>query len=358
MNATVPHPLIDATEVTLDSRAPAIRAVEMLDRAVAKIVLVVDKNGKLIGSVVDGDIRRALLKGCTLNSPVREVMHPDPYVLPVDAPRQRILEMMRTMGIRHIPLITDSGRIAGLVAYDELSGLKYPPRGNMVVIMAGGKGQRLLPLTSEIPKPMVDISGRPMLEWILQRFLQYGFSRFAIAINHLGHVIEEHFGDGAAFGCHIDYIREKEFLGTAGALSLLPVPTQPIMVINGDILSSIDFAELMNFHEEGKYAATICARTYRSEVPYGVIQAKNGLMQSIVEKPVYEDIISAGIYVLSPGALRHVPKNMPTDMPGVLQALVKDKQRVGIFSLQQEWVDVGRLDDLELAKRAFIEKAS
>ncbi len=357
MNAA-PHPLIDASEVTLEAHVPMLRAIEMLDRAVAKIVLVVDQEGRLIGSVVDGDIRRALLKGCTLNSPVRDVMHTDPYVLPVDAPRARILEMMRTMGIKHIPLVTDKGRIAGLVAYDTLSGLKYPSRSNLVVIMAGGKGKRLMPLTTDIPKPMLEVGGRPMLEWITQRFLHYGFSRFAIAVNHLGHIIEEYFSDGAAFGCNIEYLREENFLGTAGSLSLLPEQTEPIIVINGDILSSLDFAELMDFHLEGKYTATVCARTHRSEVPYGVIETKNGLFAAIVEKPVHEDMISAGIYVLGPQALKSVPKNTPSDMPAVLTSLVRTKQRVGVFSMQEDWVDIGRLDDLEQAKRFFIEIAS
>ena len=215
-------PMIDATTITLSPSATIMQAVECIERSDAKIALVSDADGTLLATITDGDIRRAFLKGATLNSTVEQAMHRNPYTLCVSTPRGEIIETMRARDIRQVPLVDGTGSVVGVVMIDQLSGLAHPPRTNPVVIMAGGKGQRLMPLTQNCPKPMVDINGKPMLEWMLQRFVLQGFRQFYIAINYLGHMIEEYFGDGHAFGCHITYVRESEFLGTAGALSLLP----------------------------------------------------------------------------------------------------------------------------------------
>jgi len=212
--------------------------------------------------------------------------------------------------------------------------------------MAGGKGKRLLPITQDMPKPMVPVGGKPILEWILLRLTHYGFREFTFAINYLGHMIEDYFGDGSAFGCRIRYVKETEFLGTAGALSLLPPGDQhPLVVTNGDILTGLDF--------EGGYIASVCARAHRVEVPYGVIDVRDGCMRGIVEKPVYDNLISAGIYVLSPSVLSKIPREQVLDMPDLLLSLVHEDNKIGVFALEDEWVDVGRHDDLERAKRTF-----
>lgn len=348
------HPMADPAAMLISGNATALQAMQVIDTQPAKIALVIDDNRKLIGSVVDGDIRRALLRGQTLQTPVRDMMHKSPYTLPVTASRQAILETMRTLEIKQIPLLKQDGSIAGIAVHDVLVGIQHSPRPNRVVIMAGGKGKRLMPITSDMPKPMVPVGGKPILEWIIMRFTHYGFTNFTLAINYLGHMIEDYFGNGSAFGCHIEYVKEKEFLGTAGALSLLPKKEKhPLMVMNGDILSAIDFAEMMDYHEQGDFAASVCARVHRVEVPYGVIHMENGCMQTIIEKPVYDNIISAGIYVLSPEAVEAIPHNAVTDMPSLLLSLVNTGKRVGVFSLEDEWVDVGRHDDLERAQRSF-----
>ena len=346
-------PMMDVSNILLKEDATIMQAIACIDSSDAKIVLVNDASGKLVGSATDGDIRRAFLKGATLESPISGAMHTKPYTLAVGTPRNEIIETLKLHDIRQVPLVDAKGAVVGIVTLDQLTGLAHPPRTNPVVIMAGGKGQRLMPLTTNCPKPMVDINGKPMLEWMLQRFVLQGFHEFHIAINYLGHMIEEYFGDGSAFGCHITYIREQTFLGTAGALSLLTEKfDEPLLVINGDIMASIDFADVVDFHESSNAIATVCARPHRVEVPYGVIEMRDGVLHTIVEKPVHEDLISAGIYVLDPRALSYIEPNTVTDMPSVLLTLARDAQKVAVFPMREEWLDVGRHEDLELAKRA------
>ena len=353
-SAPGPSLLIDAAANMLAQDAPILQAMQILDRQQAKIALVVDAGGRLVGSVVDGDVRRGLLRGHALDAPVREIMHRTPAVLPVGTPRQKILETMHVLEIKQVPLVTLDGAVAGIAVHDLLLGLHHQELPNRVVIMAGGKGRRLMPITQDVPKPLVPVGGRPILEWIILRLTHYGFRRFTLAINYLGHMIEDYFGDGSAFGCQIEYAREKEFLGTAGALSLVdPGEQHPMLVMNGDILAALDFRDLVNFHDSDAYAATVCARAHRVEVPFGVIQLQDGCLQSIVEKPVYDNLISAGIYVLHPRVLKRIPPDTVLDMPDLLLSLVQDREKVGVFVLEDEWVDVGRHDDLERAKRSF-----
>ena len=346
--------LISATRNMLTEDASVLRAIEILDEAQAKIALVTDLQGRLVGSIVDGDIRRGLLRGLHLQSPVRELMSRKPFVLPKDSPRQKILEAMHLLEIKQIPLVTPEGSVVGIAVHDLLLGLQHQERPNHVVVMAGGKGKRLMPITQDLPKPMVRIGGKPILEWILLRLMHYGFRDFTFAINYLGHIIEDYFGTGSAFGCRIQYVKETEFLGTAGALSLLaPDHKHPLLITNGDILSGIDFGSMADFHAENGYDATVCARAHRIEVPYGVIQLEDGCLKGIVEKPVYDNLISAGIYVLSPEMLQKVPLNTVLDMPDLLLSLLHEYRKIGVFVLEEEWVDVGRHDDLERAKRSF-----
>lgn len=347
-------PLLDATANTLREEAPLREALRIVDSQEARIALVTDAAGQLVGCLVDGDVRRGLLRGHTLDSPVSQVMHRNPYTLPVGTPRQKIIETMHTLEIKQIPMLTPQGAVAGIAVHDLLLGLRHEELPHPVVIMAGGKGRRLMPLTQDLPKPMVQVGGKPILEWIILRLTHAGFRRFTLAINYLGHVIEDYFGDGTAFGCRIEYARERQFLGTAGALSLVRSdPDHASVVMNGDILSAIDFRELVRFHEAGGYDATVCARSHRVEVPYGVIHAEGGLLRGIIEKPSYDNLISAGIYMLSPAALRSIPPDTVLDMPDLLVARASAGQPVGVFTLEDEWIDVGRHDDLDRAKRTF-----
>lgn len=357
--STLNIPITDAASVIIKHDAPAINAVKIIDASNGKIALIIDESGKLIGSVTDGDIRRGLLKDLSLDMVVSLFMHSLPTAMPATSTRQQILDMMHALVIKQIPLVSDDGKIIGLTTQDLLQGMTHVLRNNPVIIMAGGKGKRLLPITKDIPKSMVEVGGRPILELIIQRFRVHGFHRFYIAINHLGNIIEDYFKDGESLGCEIKYLREEQELGTAGALSLLDKNiTDDLIIINGDILSSINFNDVLDTHLAKGSMATICARIHRMEVPYGVLRLQDdGLVENIIEKPVYENLISAGIYAIKPAALAYVPKNIFTDMPNLLMTLMQAGNKVGIYSLHEEWVDIGRPEDLEHARRGFTENA-
>ena len=352
------YPVIPAAEVQLAPAAPLLHALKIIEGSRARIALVVDSENRLIGSLTDGDIRRGLLAGCTLESPVSQAMYAKPSRLPSTSTRQDIIEAMRAAGIKQMPLVDADNILIGIAVYDMLTGFEPVAHSNPVVIMAGGKGQRLLPFTQDIPKPMVDVGGKPMLEHIVRHFIKQGFSEFYFAVNYLGHIIEEYFGDGGKLGCTIRYIREAQPLGTAGALSLIERPfDEPFIVINGDILTSVNFSAVIDYHLNVNSCATVCARAHRLEVPFGVIQLKDGMMQAIVEKPVYEDLVSAGIYVLSPEILQTLPKGKAADMPAVLQSLVQSGKKVAVFPLHEDWADIGRYDDLMQATQNIAAKA-
>lgn len=350
----ISFPLIPASEVEIIEELPVLKALEIIESSVAKIALVIDHSRKLLGSITDGDIRRAFLKGCTLQSPVREVMHLAPMTMLTSSAKNQIIEVMITEKIKQIPLLEVDGTLLGIAIYDMLTGFERVPRSNPVVIMAGGKGKRLLPLTADIPKPMIEVGGKPILEKILQHFITQGFSNFYFSINYLGNIIEDYFADGSKWNCNIKYVRETDFLGTAGALSLLKSELkESFIVINGDIITSLDFCDLLDYHESSKGIATVCARQHLTSVPYGVIKLKDGKLEAIVEKPIYEDLISAGIYAFTPKALDLIPTSTVIDMPDVLLSLAKDNQKVDIFPMKEDWVDVGRHADLEQLKLSF-----
>ena len=353
------YPFISAENIQIIETASILKAMETINSTDARIALVVDASGKLLGSVTDGDIRRNLLAGLTLESPVASAMHTNPYVMQASSTRSQLIEGMHNAQIKQMPLLKPDGTLLGIAVYDMITGFMRTARPNPVVIMAGGKGKRLWPLTRDVPKPMVEVGGKPMLEHIISQFVKQGFSDFHISLNYLGHIIEDYFGDGAMWNCKITYIREEESLGTAGALSLITKPfADPFILINGDILSSVDFCDLLDYHNENQAMATVCARLHRMEVPFGVLQLKEGNLEAIVEKPVYEDLINAGIYVMDPSVLSTIAKARVTDMPTVLQSLVQNRKKVAVFPLRDDWMDVGRLDDLLKAKHAFGERVA
>lgn len=351
---TPSYPVIPATQLQILDTATILKAMEIINNNDAKIALVVNKSGKLLGSLTDGDVRRGILSGLKLDSKAVAAMQKNPYIMPAISTRQQVIEGMHNAQVKQMPLIKPDGTLVGIAVYDIISGFMQTQRSNRVVIMAGGKGTRMWPLTRDIPKPMVEVGGKPMLEHIIQQFIRQGFTNFTITLNYLGHMIEEYFADGSMWNCHIEYVHEKESMGTAGALSLIEEPfAEPFILINGDILTSVDFGELLDYHISGDGMATVCARTHRMEVPFGVIQLNDGMLEAIVEKPVYENLISAGIYVMEPKVLKTIPKGKVTDMPTVLQSLAQNKKKVAVFPLRDDWMDVGRLDDLVKAKRQF-----
>ena len=246
-------------------------ALAAIEGSPGKIALVVDTNGRLLGTATDGDIRRALLNRISLDQPVSKAMNPAPHTAGPHERSEDILALMRRDKLRHIPVVDSEGKVIGLETLEEC--LEFARRDNWVVIMAGGEGRRLRPLTNDVPKPMLPIGKKPILETIIDNFVACGFSRFFLSVNYRAEQIEQYFGDGSSRGIKIEYLRERNAMGTAGSLSLLPErPPQPIIVMNGDILTNVKFHEILNFHQEHDAIGTMCVREYRFQVPYGVVR--------------------------------------------------------------------------------------
>ena len=328
-----------------------------IDSASTQVALVVDEHRRLLGTATDGDIRRGLLADLHLHSPIRLCMHVNPVVIADETSDTDVIATLRAKGLRHAPLVDAEGKVVGLKTLDDL--LQARRRDNPVVLMAGGLGSRLGELTRHTPKPMLPIGGRPILEHILLRMVDQGFQNFWLAVNYKAEVIERHFGDGSAFGCEINYLRETKRLGTAGALSLLPEEDlPPIVVCNGDLLTSIDFGALLDHHERTQAEATMAVRPHEVQIPFGVIEADEDEFVTVREKPVFQHIIAAGIYVLSPAARAMVPVDASFDMPDVFRTLVENGRRAAIYRMADYWIDIGRAPDLERAARDFNAQSS
>lgn len=333
----------------LISPAATIReAVQTIDSGSLQIALVVDADERLLGTVSDGDVRRAILHGVNLDSPVSEIMNRNPTVATPDDDRNTILAMLQAKELRRIPIVDGNGRVIRLESLDEL--VRHPPRENAVVLLAGGLGTRLRPLTNDTPKPMLSVGGKPLLETIILNFIEYGFRRFYVAVNYKAEIVENYFGDGSKWNVHISYIREDEKLGTAGPLGLLPArPEQAIVVMNGDLLTKIDFDLLMNFHASHGARATMCVRNYDFQVPYGVVKLDSHRLLAIEEKPVQRFFVNAGIYVFEPEVLDLVPPNEYLDMPTLFEGLIQKNMEAAVFPIREYWLDIGHQSDLERA---------
>lgn len=328
------------------------KAMRTIDASAGAIGLVVDEHGRLIGTVSDGDVRRALLRGFTLESSLADVMNRNPLSVANDADPEKVRAMMREKAIRHVPVIDRERRIVELRTIEDY--LRPAARPNTVVILAGGEGVRLRPLTEKCPKPMLPLGKQPILEVIVERLKQLGFSRMFISVNYRAEMITDHFKDGANFGIEIRYLRESKPLGTAGPLSLLPeTPREPILVMNGDIVTKLNFPSMIDFHAEHGSAATMAVREYEVQIPYGVININDMTISSVQEKPVQRHLVSGGIYVFSPEVLSLVPRDTRYDMPDLFNELKARNLSAAPFFVREYWLDIGRLDDLNQARIDF-----
>jgi dTDP-glucose pyrophosphorylase/predicted transcriptional regulator len=322
-----------------------------IDAASLQIALVVDEEDHLVGTVTDGDIRRGILRGGGLDDPIDQVMNTKPTTVSHLQDSAAILTLMRNTRLHQVPVV-EEGRVIGLETLDDL--LSAPERDNPVVLMAGGRGTRLLPLTETTPKPMLHIGGRPILEHALVGLAEQGFRRFYIAINYLGEMVEDYLGDGSRWGVSIEYLRETKPMGTAGALSLMPeAPDKPFLVMNGDILTKLNFNQLMESHATGGASATVCVRNYDYQVPFGVTRFEDDRLVAIEEKPTMRHFVNAGIYVVEPEVLEHVPSDLFFDMPQLLDALMRKERPVHVFPITEYWLDIGRHDELQRAMREY-----
>lgn len=340
--------------VALPLQTPLGTAISTLDKGGLGIVLVTDSDGILRGTLTDGDVRRALLRHQTMDTPVSEIMCATPQVAEQHWSREKLLSVMESSRILQLPVVDVNRRVVGIETLHDMLGHKRLE--NPVFLMAGGFGKRLYPLTQDCPKPMLKVGGRPILELIMQDFADAGFHRFYISTHYLPEVIRDHFGDGSRWNVSIQYVHESEPLGTGGALGLLPRDEidLPIFLMNGDLLTRVDYRSLLDFHERHEGSATLCVREYESQIPYGVIKSDGHRITHIVEKPVQRSFISAGIYILSPELIRRVAPNERIDMPTLLEREIGAGRDVNMFPVHEYWLDIGRMDDFQRAQHEVL----
>jgi dTDP-glucose pyrophosphorylase len=337
---------------------PVLHPVEPLlvsqNATILDAIRIIDAGQKrLIGVITDGDVRRAIMRGVDLASPALQIVNPKPKVCKRSATFEEIVRTLLSHNrITRLPVVDDHGFVVGLYRTEDLVANPFN-RDIPVVLMAGGLGTRLRPFTDTVPKPMIDVGGRPILEHIIRRFVSQGFKHFYISVNYLAHVIKDHFGDGDAFDAKITYIEETERLGTAGSLRLLPKDIKgPFMVMNGDLLTAANFAAIADYHLETGADATMCLREYTVQVPYGVVEQSDGRFIAIEEKPMHRHYINGGIYVLDSSILKLLPESGYFDMPSLFDNLMqKNPSAAAVFPLREYWCDIGQIADLERARK-------
>jgi dTDP-glucose pyrophosphorylase len=342
----------DWKRTLLTPETPILEAMRIIDRSSLEISLVVDAEARLVGVITDGDIRRGILRGVTLDQPVRLIMNPNFTALSPGASPAEILSLMQSKEVRQIPVLDENGRVIALKILGDL--IKPLPRENWVVLMAGGQGTRLRPFTETCPKPLLKVGNKPIIETILENFIAYDFHKFYISVNYKAEMIEAYLGNGSRWGITVEYLREAERLGTAGALGLLPEkPAQAVIVMNGDVLSNVNLQHLLDFHQSQEAKASMCVWDYHVKVPYGVIKTDQHRLIGIDEKPVKRFFVNAGIYVLEPEVLDFIPKNTHWDMTDLFALLIRQGYETAAFPIREYWMDIGRLDDFEQANGEY-----
>lgn len=332
----------------LPERSTIQDAIKNLNEVAIKIVLVVNDIGEFVGTISDGDIRRALLRGLSLDSAIATVIRRDAFVVPHGISRDTAVKLMLINKIQQIPVVDEQKKVIGLHLWDEMN--VSTERPNLMVIMAGGRGTRMMPFTENCPKPMIEVSGKPMLLHIIERAAAEGFRKFIISVHYLGDQIERYFGTGERFGVKIEYLKENSPLGTAGALGLMsPFPEYPFIVTNGDVLTDVRYGELLDFHVRHEAVATMAVRVHEWQHPYGVVNLRGIEISGFEEKPLVRKHINAGVYALSPTALKYLNSGERFDMPTLFENIRLNKLRTIAYPMHEPWLDVGRPSDLEVA---------
>lgn len=325
-------------------------ALAIMDEQGKGILFVVNENNALLGVLTDGDVRRAMLRGVSLEINITEIINKDYKYYTNKQPRDSAIAYLKNARCRHLPVINDKRQLVDIILLDELD---FRIIENYVVLMVGGLGTRLRPFTLDTPKPMLDVGGKPFLENIINMFISQGFRNFYLCVNYQGEKIMNYFNDGSKWGISIQYICEKNRMGTAGALSLLPeTPQLPFIVMNGDILTKVDFSLLLKYHQQQQSMATMCVREFECQIPYGIVKMKedHNHISSIIEKPIFLFKVNAGIYVIEPQCLDYIEKNTLLDMPELFTNLINMGLPSTCFPIHDFWLDIGRVEDLEKAK--------
>jgi len=341
----------DWHQAIISPQSTMVDAMQMLEKTAIQIVMVVAEDSFLTGVVTDGDIRRALLSGKNLNTAVQDFMTKDPIKATLGDSREMMIGRMRSLGVHHMPVVNDAGQLIDLVTTEPLG-----TRLNSVVLMAGGLGTRLRPLTNDIPKPMLKVGDRPILETIINQLHEFGFTSFKISLNYLADQIEGYFGDGSRWGVDIEYLHENEPLGTAGALSLIQEKLEePFIMMNGDLLTKLNFDKLIDFHQEQEALMTVCVREYNYNVPYGVLETDGTQLLALQEKPKRTELVNAGIYVIEPKVLDMIAPHERVDITEIIEKLLKMGKKPAVFPVHEYWIDIGQKHDIERAMKEFSE---
>jgi len=342
---------MDWKSTLLSVKSNLRQAADVLTNSSMRIVLIIDEDERLQGTITDGDIRRALIKGKALESTVKDVMERNPVTVILGQDKQSIVLLMREKDLLQLPVLDRENRVVGLeVMQDLIYGVE---RNNPVLLMAGGFGKRLLPLTHDLPKPLLKVGRKPILESIIEQLAATGLSRIFIAIHYKADLISQYFGDGKAWGVDITYLEESEPYGTAGALALLKPQflTNSLLVMNGDLLTRLDFGRLLEFHESHNGGTTMCVREYELQVPYGVVENDGEKALRLVEKPIQTYSVNAGIYVFEPEViLERFRRLTHRDMPDLLSQIMDSGETVNVFPIHEYWLDIGRIEEYERAQ--------
>ena len=339
----------DIAAVSVPLSATVRGAIETIAAGGQQLALVLDDAGRLLGVVSDGDVRRGILRGVDLTAPVAEIMNASPLVAHDGDDSDDLTDRMEKLGVRRVPVIDDVGRVIDLFSVERL--LHPASTTTPVVLMAGGKGQRLYPLTKDVPKPMLPVGDAPLLEIILRNLAAQGFRNVYLSVNYLAEVIEDHVGDGSQYGLRVEYVHEDKPLGTAGALGALrDTITESFLVMNSDLLTRVNLRNLLSFHRKRGAQATIGVREYVFEIPYGVVNLDGPWVASLAEKPLHRSLVNAGIYALEPDVLSRLEPGEYLDMPSLLELVMSTGEQVGAFPIHESWLDVGRPEDLERAR--------
>ena len=335
--------------------------IKCIDKsAKLSIALVINEKKQLIATITDGDIRRAILAGFNLENKIQDILpmkekgpHPLPVVAPSGIDQDELLELMQERKVRQIPLVNERGEVEDIVLLSDLIQQQELPI--QALIMAGGMGQRLRPLTAETPKPMLSVGPKPLLEHIVKQLRNVGITKINISTYYKPEIITNYFGDGSAFGVQINYFYEDRPLGTGGVLGLMHPPEVPLLVMNGDILTRANFRSMLTRHEQSNATMTMAVRLYGVQVPYGVVTTEGEIIQDLLEKPHYDFLINAGIYLISPSVFRYIPRGEFFNITDLIHWLLKAGEKVISFPIVEYWLDIGKRTDYDQAQTDFQE---
>ena len=335
------------SEYIVNHNASIKFAIGVIDTNAAQVALIVNDDNKLAGIITDGDIRRAILSNHTIDDPVSAIMTKSPISLTTGATRSDALKIMRETLVHHIPVINDERNLVEFFVLDDL--IRKQSYDNPVVIMAGGKGERLGSLTKNCPKPMLEVNGKPMLEIILEKCIETGLNNFYFSVNYLKEKIVNYFGAGDKWGVNLSYLEENEPLGTCGSLKLLPKDlNEDILVLNGDILTDLEYDRFMAFHQKSCNTMTICTRSHPVRIPFAVMTSSGAKLESFVEKPMYDFQVNAGVYILNPSVVEKIPSKF-YNMTDLVDDLLDSGLEVGVFPIHENWKDIGNPIDFKEA---------